>query len=437
MLALPLLITLATAAEAPDVLVVGVHVSTVLGEAANVAATKVERALDDTGKADGISPIEVSKRIRGRESIVLDTFAMGPGRERLKEARLLYDRAQIEEAGPVVDEAITMLSRGMAVSTSTRELHEAMVLQGMTKLAMGGESEALTSFRRAATLGVERELDPVNYPPRVIELYNAARAEVAKKSPARVTVQTSVGATVFIDGKDLGASPTGEIALVPGEHYVLVRAAGGAARFQTITVSAGEQKLVDVALQTQGLGSPAGDAPGRSRQTRDLYEALGEYDDRGTLLLAGSTTNDQVGVQLYSPTSGNFSRSVTGEAGDDPVAAICELVPTLLGYLSESGDIRADRVGAQVLPLDIGANPVLAGLLVDPPPINETNGSTTKTEQKGVPWWVWAGTGAVVAGAGATVAVVMLGQTAGEGDGNGTETPVDPDQGTIIVGPMP
>ena len=436
MLVVPLLLSLAQAGEAPDVLVVGVHVPTVLGEAAYTAATKVEKALDESGKAEGISPIDVSKRIRGRESIVLESFAMGPGRERLKEARLLYDRAQIEEAGPVVDEAITMLSRGMAVSTSTRELHEALVLQGMTKLAIGQEKDATASFRRAATLGVERELDPVNYPPRVIELYNSARAEVAKKAPARITVQTSVGATVFIDGKDMGASPTGEVALVPGDHYVLVRATGGAARFQAIAVTPGEQRVIDIALQTQGLGSPSGDAPGRSRQTRDLYEALGEYDDRGTLLLAGTIGNDLVGVQLYSPTSGNFSRSVTGEAGGDSVTAICELLPTLLGYLSESGDIRADRVGAQVLALDIGTNPVLAGLLVDPPPINEDPG-TTKVLQKSVPWWVWAGTGAVVAGAGATVAVVVLSQgTAGNPNGDPADT-VDPDQGTIVVGPIP
>lgn len=437
MLALCLLVPLVLAGDAPDVLVVGVHVPTLMGEAAHSAASRVEKALDESGKVDGLSPIEVSRRIRGRESIVLESFAMGPGRERLKEARLLYDRAQIDEAGPVVEEAISMLSGGMAVSTATRELHEALVLLGMTKIAMGDEKSASTSFRRAATLGVERELDPVNYPPRVIELYNAARAEIAKKSPARVTVQTSIGANVFIDGKDLGASPTGEIALVPGEHFVLVRASGGAARFQTITVTPGEQRVVDVALQTQGLGNSASDPSGRSRQIRDLYRAMGDYDDRGTLLLAGSISADQVGVQLYSPTSGNFSRSVTGEAGDDPVDAICELLPTLLGYLAESGDIRADRVGAQVLPLDIGANTVLSGLLVDPPPINESAPNTTVVDKKGVPWWVWAGTGALVAGAGAGVAVVAL-SSPDNGGGNGnTEPPVDQDQGTIVVGPIP
>jgi hypothetical protein len=394
----------------------------------------VERALDETGKAEGIAPIDVSRRIRGRESIVLETFALGPGRERLQEARLLYDRAQIEEAVPVADEAIERLTAGMAVSTSTRELHEAYVLRGMTSIATGDERGASAHFRRAATLDVERELDPVNYPPRVIELYNAARAEIAKKSPARVTIQTSIGASVFIDGKEMGAAPTGQIALVPGEHFVLVRAAGGAAAFKAVTVAPGETRPIDVALQTQGLGLAAAEGPGRSKQMRELYRALGEYDDRGTVLLAGAIDDEKVGVQLYSPTSGNFSRAVTGERGDDAVAAICELLPTVVGYLAENGDIRADRVGAQVLALDIGANPILTGLLVDPPPLGDPVAPPVVVE-KGVPWWVWAGTGAVVAGAGATVAVVVLSQPSdGGGDGGTTE---DPDQGTIIFGPLP
>ncbi|MBM4389653.1 MAG: hypothetical protein FJ090_00915 [Deltaproteobacteria bacterium] len=427
---LPLLLGRALAASTPDVLVVGVHVPGLVGEAANQAAAQLEEVLDASGKAEGVAPVEVSKRILGRESIVLEAFALGPGRERLREARLLYDRAQIDDAGPVVDEAITMLSRGMAVATNTRELHEALLLSGMTRLATGNEIGASEQFRRAAILDIARELDRVNYPPRVIELYDGARADVAKKAPAKVSVLTSVGATVFVDGNEIGAAPTGAISLVPGEHFVLARAAGGGARFTVVTVAPGEERVVDVALQTQGLGTPMPDNAGRSRQIRDLYRALGEFGDKGTVLLAGQLHDGQVGVQLYSPASGNFSRVVTGEAGDNAVVAIAGLVPRVVGYLAESGDIRADRVGAQVLTLDIGANPVLAGMLFDPPPIGEST-TTVVAEQKGVPWWVWAGTGAVVAGAGVTVAVVLGNDGAGEGSTD------DPDQGTIVLGPVP
>lgn len=427
-----LLTSLAHADDKPDVLVVGAHLPGVLGESATEAATRLEAALDERGVVDALSPLEVSQRIRGRESIVLETFALGPGRERLKEAQLLYDRAQVEEAAPIAEEAVSLLQRGMAVSTNTRALLEAEVLLGMIRIALGDEKGAASIFRKAATLDVTRELDAVNYPPRVIELYDGARGDLAKKSPATLSVETSVGATVWVDGKEIGAAPVAALSVVPGEHYVLVRAAGGAASFQSVVVTAGERRGVDVALQTDGLGAAAEDNPGRSRQVKDLYRALGEYDKGGAVLIAGELPTGQVGVQLYSPTSGNFSRALTADPGDDPVGALVDLVPTVGGYLSETGDIRADRVGAQVLPLDVGSNPVLAGLLLDPPPIKDTSDTPPVVVRKGVPWWVWAGTGAVVAGAGATVAVVLL------QDGPETTTPTeDPDQGSILLGPMP
>ena len=50
-------------------------------------------------------------------------------------------------------------------------------------------------------------------------------------------------------------------------------------------------------------------------------------------------------------------------------------------------------------------------------------------EKAGVPWWVWAGSGAVLAGAGTAVAVVL----------SADETPATEatDQGSIVFGPMP
>jgi len=422
--------SLAHADDKPVVLVVGAHLPGVLGEAADAVSAKLEGALEDRGTVDALTPLEVSKRIRGRESLVLETYALGPGRERLKEAQVLYDRAQVEEAGPVAEDAVGLLQRGMAVSTNTRALLDAEVLLGMIRIALGDEKGAYSAFRKAAVLDVTRELDAVNYPPHVIELYDGARGELAKKSPATVSITTSVGATVYVDGKEIGAAPVDSLTLVPGEHCVLVRAAGGAASFESVVVTAGEKRAVDVALETEGLGTAADDNPARSRQIKDLYRAFGEYDEGGAVLIAGQLPTGQVGVQLYSPTSGNFSRALTVDPGDDPVGALVDLVPTVAGYLADTGDIRADRVGAQVLPLDVGTNPVLAGLLLDPPPLQDPNANPTVVVKKGVPWWVWAGTGAVVAGAGATVAVVLT-QQPGTGPGE------DPDQGTIVFGPVP
>ena len=425
------LASLAWAGEKPEVLVVGVHLSDVGGDAATEAAKRLGEALGEKGTVKVLGPSEVSEVIRGRENLIVETFALGPGRERLREAQLFYDRAQVEDALPVAEDAVASLQRGMAVSTTIRDLLDAHVLLGMTRNALGDGKGAATSFRAAATLDVARELDPVNYPPQIIELYNAARADVAKKTPAKVSVQTSVGATIFVDGVDRGTAPMRQLGLVPGEHYVLVRAAGGAARFEAILVGPGDDRVIDAALETQALGQADDNGPGRSSQVRDLYRALGDYDDKRVVLIAGELLSDLVGIQLYSPISGNFSRALTADPGDDPIGALVDLVPTVGGYVTESGDIRADRVGAQVLSLDIGSNTVLANLLFDPPPPKERAGTVTTVVKSTVPWWIWAGTGVALAGAGATVAVVLSGSQEPEPD------PADPDQGSIVFGPIP
>ncbi|MSQ01389.1 MAG: PEGA domain-containing protein [Myxococcales bacterium] len=427
---LSMLTTLALAGDEPDVLVVGVHLPGLVAEAALAAAAQLEATLDERAPVDAFSPRQVGKRIRGREAIILETFALGPGRERLKEARLLYDRAQVEEAQAIAEDAVSLLQKGMAVSTTTRDLLDAQVLLGMIRIALGDEKGATSAFRKAAALDLDRELDAVNHPPRVIELYDAARGDLSRREVATVSVLTSVGATVFVDGEDLGTAPLTDIRLVPGEHFFLVRAAGGASSFQALTVTPGEERILDIALQSQGLGVAASDNPGRSRQVKDLYRALGEYGDGVAVLMAGQIPGGLVGVQLYAPRSGNFSRVLTTDPGDDPMGAITDLLPTVATYLAANGDIRADRVGAQVLALDIGDNRVLAGLLFDPQPIDEAVAAPITTK-KGVPWWVWAGTGAVVAGAGATVAAVLLQPTDDPGPAE------DPDQGTIVLGPMP
>ena len=422
-------------AGTPELVVVGVHVPGLLGAGPMDAATRLTDALDGTGKVDAIDPIAVSKRISGREALILEAFALGPGRERLKEAHVLYDRAQVDQAVPALEDAVKLLGAGLAYTADARDLGEALVLLGMAQVGLGEEGAAKAAFRKAATLDVRRELDPVNYPPRVIEMYDSVRTSVATQTPGVLTVTASMEATVTVDGRLIGPVPTGDVLLVPGEHYLLVRAKSGAARFETLMVGAGQRIARDALLEQRGVGVPALDLGGRGRQVRELYRALGEHVNKAPVVLAGATTPGQVAVQLYSPASGNFSRALTGEAGDDAVSAICDLAPALVGYLNESGDIRVDRVSPQIIPLDISQNDVLAALLYDPPRAPITP-SVTMNPSGAPPWWVWAGIGAVVVaggGVGAAVVVANAGPGAAADDG-GDE---DPDRGTVEFGPIP
>lgn len=411
------------AGTVPRVYVVGLHVPALVGDASQDAAEALAKALDDTGKVDAFDPTETSAVISGREALILDGYALGPGQVRLQEGRVLYDRAQPDQAIPVLEDAADQLAAGLAVSTDVRSLHEALMLLGVSYVGLGDEASARVAFRRSAILDPARELDAVNYPPSVVSLFNEVRSGVTRESPGKIAVTASMDAEVFIDGKSRGAVGTSSLTAVAGTHYVLVRAANGASHFETVVLTPGGTAKVDALLAQRSVGVAEGEPAARSKQTRELYRAVGQYASGGLVVFGGVLPSGQVALQLYSPTSGSFSKILTGDAGDDPVGSIVDLAPALVAYVSDAGDVRTDRVSAQVAALDVGDNDVLAGLLYDPPSPQAAAGD----EKKGPKWWVWAGLGAAVAGGGAAVTAVALG---------GGDDPTG-DQGTVEFGPIP
>lgn len=422
------LLLLATVAPSfaadPELVVVGAHLPGLLGDAPYDAADVLANAVDATNRAQAVVPVDVSRRIAGREALIIDTYALGPGRERLKEGTVLYERAQPDQAIPVLTDSVRLLEAGLAVSTDAGDLHQALMTLGLAQVGMGDEASARANFRRAAVLDPARQLDTVRYSPDVVEIYEAIRAEIATETPSRVEVSASADAEVWVDGRALGATPVRWFDLPAGRHFLLVRGPGGAHHYEVLTLGPGESRTVDALLEARGLGVGAPDAAGRARQSRDLYRAVGAHTGDSLVLLAGETAPGQVGVQIYAPQSSSFSRPVTGEAGSDPVGALADLIPTVVGYIGDNGDLRPDRVSPTAIALDVGANDLLAGLLFEPPDLGGV-----VDERRGVPWFVWAGLGAVVAGGGAAAAVVVLNQP-------GEEVPAN-QNGTIQFGPVP
>lgn len=419
-----LLLLAAPALALPEVMVVGLHLPDQSTTDAVESAARLVEALDNTGKVEAIAPAAVSQRIAGREALILDTYALGAGRDRLNKGKVLYEGAQPEQAIPELEEAARLLAQGLAVSTDGRDLHESLMLLGLSYVGLGNEDAARSAFRRSAVLDPARQLDTVRYSPDVIALFNQVRDEAVALAPAELSIFASAASNVWIDGREIGPVPQASVKVAPGEHHVLVRASNGRSEFQVFVLAAGATQKMDVALNARPIGLPAVEAPARSRQTRDLYRSVGTYASGWVVLLGGMTPTNQVAIQLYSPASGSFSRALTADAGDDPIAAMTDLAPALVAYLGENGDIRADRASSQVIPLDTGANDVLAGLLFDP-----RDPETQVVEvRRGPKWYVWAGAGLLVAGGGATAAILALGAT--------EETP-PVDQGTIEFGPIP
>lgn len=413
----------ALAAKLPEVAVAGVHVEGLDAAEGEAASARFGEILTATGVLAYVEPQRVSARLKGREDLVLAEMALDEGRTRLEEGRVLYERAQPDGAIPLLEQATRELEAGIQASGRTRELIDAWLLLGLSHTGMGDEAAARAAFREVVVLDPARELDPISYPPTVIEWFSGVRAEVLGLRGGAVEIELAGDYTeveVFVDGLSRGTGPVTVEDLPPGGHHIFVVADGGRRAYQAVEVLPGQPQRATLTLQSAIIASPAPDAEGRAAQVERLYRALGEHASTQLLLIAGQVDEDEVALQLYSPRTGNFSRALSSRFEGDPVEAMALLMPAMASFVTEAGDIKPEAVSPRVTPLDVSANAVLTQVLLDP---NEEL-QVQYIEQGGGRWWLWAGLGAVVAGGGATTAALLL---AGEPE----------PEGTISFGPIP
>ncbi len=429
--ALALLLTLTCSAPVrsawgAEVAIVGAHVQTWDEDGNLAAAQQLADALAATGRLDPIPPADVRARLAGRESLVLQDAFLGPGQTAFNEGRVLYQRAEFEDAMTSLATAVELLREGLPVATDNRSLIDALLLQGLTHFSIGDNDPARAAFEELVVLDPSRRLDPVNYSQPTVDFFEEVRDSVMARGIGGLRVMAPDDAEVYVDARLRG---TGEITLsdLPvGSHSVLVLAGGGVRDFQRVDVSAGKTDKLSVD-PTRGLHIDAArDDAGRSRQTGLLYEALGRYADTSLVLLAGETSAGELQVQLLDTRTGTWSDPLPAGTGD-PAMGLLGTAERVADLLDDAGNVAADHVSPRALPLSLDDNALLLDLLLDPEPLQAdvTDPTLVEDDKRGVPWWVWAGGGVLVAGGGTTAAVLLT------QDSGATST------GTVIVGPMP
>jgi hypothetical protein len=420
---------IAHAGDLPEVAVVGVHVDGLDADRGARLSQELVDALELSGRLDALDPAEVAQRLSGREDLVVEDMAMRAGVDLLRSGRLLYERAQPDQAIPELQRATRALGHGALITGQTRELIESWLLLGLAEFGMGNLDAAHSAWRQVAILAPSRELDPLNYPPKVIEQFNTVRGDVRAldQGTLQVTAGDS-GAEVFVDGRSVGVAPLTIEGLSPGQHFVYAQDVAGHRAGRRVSLEPGAGVSVDFSMEAYQLGIASSKTAGRARQTQELYESLGEHTQTDLVLLAGLSGEGFVSVQLYSPRAGNFSRTITAEALDEPVQAILDLVPAVAGYATESGDIRTDRVALEVPAFDVTSNAVLTRVLLEhgvalpPSPPPSEPGSAMGGNAK---WIAVGGAAIVVGGVAGGIALLSLTQ-----DG-GTDT--DDNNGTVVM----
>ena len=392
-------------ARGAEVAIVSAHLSTLGDEQAQSLANALVETIDDLDNLDSVSPGELRARIQGRESLIVEGIFLGSGRQALDEGRVLYDRGELESALPVLEMAVETLRTGLAGSGDSKDLIDALLLLGILQAALGEEDAARDAFGQVVVLEPQRQLDRFNYPPRIVNLFTEVREAALAGPRVSLTIISPDDASLLVDGRAVPRSDrtTTITDLLPGQHNVLVQTEDGRRSFTAVTVA--DQETVRAELSTRGIAPTAADAEGRSLQTEQLYRSLGEYADTPLILLAGETAPGMLGVQLYEPRTGNFSRmEELAVGGEDSLQALQSGVRRLDAYVVD-GSLNVDFVEVKALSMDINSNPLLLSLLLDPEPIVET------IIERRTPWYVWAGAGTLAVGGAATAAVLLAPST--------------------------
>jgi hypothetical protein len=419
---------IAFAGSLPEVAVLGVHVAGLDAERGEALSRDLVDALELSGLLNALSPSEVEARLVGREELVIEGMAMRAGIDLLRSGRMLYERAQPDQAIPELQRATRALAHGALITGQTRDLIESWLLLGLAQFGMGDLDAARAAWRHVAVLSPTRELDTLNYPPSVIAEFQSVREEVAQLDQAVLEVKTNESvAEVVVDGRSVGSSPVRIEGLAPGQHFIYAIDELGHRAGRRVVLEPGAAISVSFAMDGYQLGIASSKSVGRARQTRELYEALGQHTRTDLILLAGLSGEGFVAVQLYSPLSGNFSKTITAEALGEPVQAILDLMPAVATYATVSGDIRSDRVALVVPPLDVTANAILTQILLaadSPTASPQQPGPGPATTVGNAKWFAVAGAAVVAGGVGGGLAVWWSRQ------GGETE---NPDDGTIVM----
>jgi tetratricopeptide (TPR) repeat protein len=100
----------------------------------------------------------------------------------LDEARALYGEAKFPEAVARLDAFVSRLESLPDYPKRDEQLVEAYLLLGLAHVALDDLPSARASFKRALRVRPGRRLDPEVYAPKVVTLFEEARAEAAKEA---------------------------------------------------------------------------------------------------------------------------------------------------------------------------------------------------------------------------------------------------------------
>lgn len=345
--------------------------------AAREIAYDVARALRKS-KQVRFRDIDESLNVGGEE-MQISSAKSGDGFMKAGSAKL--KKGEHADAAEDLDSAVASYLAAYAHLQDPSVLPRAMALLGVALLLSGDQKGATAAFQRATRADAKLEQDFTGYPPKVQQVYDAARKTVLAAAKVDFEIETRPPyAEVYVNGRYMGLSPT-YVSSVAGEQFIALSKHGYARKAKIIQVPESGQKLdetLDPARRKQAFESikeRLQEIFGGAVEPNDLTEAQGLVALPFVVVVRASGSREKMKVEL----------ALANLAGRQVVNRITKDVPWLKRDRDTIDKVMEELLKAPEVPIDKA------------PEIRTRSILTT--------WWFWA----VVAGvAGGSVLAYKL-----------------------------
>ncbi len=290
----------------------------------------------------------------------------------LRQAIEAYYDFKYKLAHEQLERALEEAGKTGAQGLATRELAEIYLYSALVATQRGDAAAAWQHFVRAATIEPTRRLDPVRFPPRVIESFQRARDSVTADPPCEVKVAVTTACQVYVDARSVR---TGDAVRVPsGHHYVRVDCPGRHSYGAVVVIS---EAVTTLAPTPTALRSPA------ASEVVELARKRGAGSVIYAAISVSGAADPTLSIRLYQVDTGAERSRVLAKPGD------------------RNGHDQIRRA----------VEHLIDEVVTPPPPIARPRRITT------TPWyrrsWVWGVTGVVITTAVLLPFVVKAGPSSG------------------------
>lgn len=211
----------------------------------------------EIGDAPGVRIVRL-KRAADAEAVVNPTPAqdkalLNQACQSAAEARAALDNGDFPLAIAKFHQAIE-LERSQHPYIEFPELVRQYIGLAVASFQLGEEDEGGRYLEEAARLDPAYELDAAALPPIFIRAFEALVQKIGAQPRAGLNVVASIdGARVFLDGREIGATPLRRSDLVPGTHFLRVVPADGATIWaQPIELISGQTSKISAKIDLVG-----------------------------------------------------------------------------------------------------------------------------------------------------------------------------------------